>query len=179
MWGLSRDSGDGVVATAPTNGTGLFAAGGFAIRANGQILSSNTSGVGADITGSNVGLIGRASGVPLLLTDNRNNVIFWVDSAGNVNHAGFSNQFARIAGGALIRSFSPKTTLPTVEDTGTAQLANGAAVVRLDATFIASIEPSARIACSSHPTGTRTDCSWRKRQRTASSCAKHKAVARP
>jgi hypothetical protein len=39
-----------------------------------------------------------------------------------------------------VKSFNPKTTLPTVEDTGTAQLVAGAAAVRLDPTFAASID---------------------------------------
>jgi hypothetical protein len=39
-----------------------------------------------------------------------------------------------------VTAFSPQTTLPTVEDTGTAQLVGGSAAVRLDPVFAASID---------------------------------------
>jgi len=53
------------------------------------------------------------------------------------------NNFARIRGVGLVKTFSPRTAAPTVEDTGTAQLGDGEAAVRLDPVFAASMEPRA------------------------------------
>ena len=43
----------------------------------------------------------------------------------------YGNLTATVGGGSA-RSFSASSTQPTVEDTGTAQLVNGVALVRLD-----------------------------------------------
>jgi hypothetical protein len=45
-----------------------------------------------------------------------------------------------VSGGATVKSFGARTSSPTIEDTGSAQLVNGAAVVRLDPTFAASLD---------------------------------------
>ncbi len=52
-----------------------------------------------------------------------------------------------------VRSFSAHSTQPTVEDTGTAQLVAGAAGVRLDPAFAASIEPTAAYRVFVTPNG--------------------------
>ena len=52
-----------------------------------------------------------------------------------------------------MKSYSAKSTLPTVEDTGTAALVRGAAVVRLDPTFAASVDPNASYRVFLTPNG--------------------------
>ena len=73
----------------------------------------------------------------------RGNRLFLVDGYGNVSYKGTLQSLARTVGGGTARSFGTDSTQPTIEDTGTAQLVRGAAVVRLDPAFAASIEPSA------------------------------------
>jgi hypothetical protein len=140
-YGLYADaygSGSGVYISADT-GYGLidYTSGSVPIYAR------NSAGNGADIEGTYIGIIGRApasGGFPLVLTDENGNNLFYVDGAGNVSYAGGLFNFARVKGGATVKSFSAKMTLPTVEDTGTAQLVGGVASVRLDPTFAASID---------------------------------------
>jgi hypothetical protein len=152
------DAGDGVDASS-NSGTALYAQalggtagdfespdGGYGVIANANgsvaLYGNNANGNGSDIEGTYIGIIGRApasGGFPLVATDQNSNDLFFVDGAGNVSYSGGLFHFAKV-GGALVKSFSPNTTQPTVEDTGTAQLAGGAAAVRLDPTFAASID---------------------------------------
>jgi hypothetical protein len=75
----------------------------------------------------------------LVATDANANTVFQVDGHGNVSAASYS-YLSSTASGGKARSFSAATTQPTIEDTGTAQLVSGVAVVRLDPTFAASID---------------------------------------
>jgi hypothetical protein len=52
--------------------------------------------------------------------------------------------FARTPGGRRAGTFSARATQPTIEDTGTARLVNGTAVVALDAAFSATIDRAAK-----------------------------------
>jgi hypothetical protein len=128
--GLST-SGEGVLAVSDS-GTALLADSG-----TGSAMIAHSTG--------NFVVIARgpasAAAFPLLLENNNGHTTFFVDGLGNLFTHGSLQSFARTAGGATVTSFSPKTTLPTVEDTGTAQLVGGAAMVRLDPVFAASIEP--------------------------------------
>jgi hypothetical protein len=150
-------TGYGVVGNAP-NGIGVYGSsadnyGGYFISQVGYgvfsnttggvaIVGRNSSGNASDIQGSSIGLLGRAptTGYPLVLTDATPNTLFQVDGHGNVSYAGSLTHFAATVGGGKARSFSASTTQPTIEDTGTAQLVSGVAVVRLDPTFAASID---------------------------------------
>jgi hypothetical protein len=124
-----------------TNGAGLdaFSESGTAVFATSDNVTDRRAALFAF---GHVALQGMApsEGFPLRLTDTDGNVVFAVDGAGNVQAAGAVTSRARIAAGTTITAFSPKTTLPTVEDSGTAQLAGGSAVVRLDPTFAAAID---------------------------------------
>jgi len=133
------DEGNGIYVSASGSGYGIssYTNGGLAI------FASNSNGIGSDLEGSYIGIVGRApasGGYPMVLTDSNENDVFYVDGTGNVYYAGGLISYARVKGGGNIRSFSTKTTLPTVEDTGTAELVNGMAQVRLDPTFAASID---------------------------------------
>jgi hypothetical protein len=149
--GVQGNSGGGsaVAGFGSGSATGLYASSGsgygLIAYAGGSdaIYGSNSNGNGADVSGTYIGIIGRApsTAYPLLLTDANANDVFWVDGTGNVHYHGNLESFTRIATGATVSGFSAKTTLPTVEDTGTAQLVGGTATIRLDPAFAASIDP--------------------------------------
>lgn len=137
----SATSGTGVHATAST-GYAVLAqtSGGAGVPA---MLASINNGNAADLRASYIGVVSRtpAGGFPIVATnpDGTSN-LFYVDGSGNVSYHGGLFHFAAIGRGAAVKSFSPNSTQPTVEDTGTAQLVAGAAAVRLDPTFAASID---------------------------------------
>jgi hypothetical protein len=81
-----------------------------------------------------------ANGFPFLASDLKGDEVFRVDGSGIVSSKGGFETFIQTRGGATVNSFSPIATRPTVEDSGTATLARGAAAVRLDPTFAAAIE---------------------------------------
>jgi hypothetical protein len=147
----SSGSGDGIY-TYSTSGTALDAET-YGSRA---IIATNHNGDGSDISGTYIGMIGRApasGGYPLLLTDQNGQDLFFVDGAGNVFYSGSLNTFARTSGGGTVNSYAPQTAVPTVEDYGTAQLVAGAAAVRLDPTFASSIDPNAGYRVFITPSG--------------------------
>jgi hypothetical protein len=112
---------------------------------NDALVARNSNGNGSDTEGTYIGIIGRApasGGYPLVLTDQYSNDVFQVDGQGNVLYSGSIGSYARVRGGAVIKAFSTKTTRPTVEDTGSAQLTDGTATVRLESAFASSIDVS-------------------------------------
>ncbi len=145
----SADNGIGVEGNSNLNYAGYFNSGsGYGVFANSQsnvaLVGRTANGNASDIQGSNIGLLGRspAAGYPLVLTDATPNTLFQVDGHGNVSYTGSLTHVGSISGGGKARSFSAVATRPTVEDSGTAQLVSGVAVVRLDPTFAASIDLS-------------------------------------
>jgi hypothetical protein len=112
------------------------------------INSGGGYGYGGHFSGNYGGVWGEApaGGFPIVATNAAQphpQTVFYVDGNGNIAYTGSLKPFALTADGATVQAYSPKTTLPTVEDTGTAQLAGGTAAVRLDPTFAKSIEPGA------------------------------------
>lgn len=104
---------------------------------------NNANGDGTDIRGTYIGIIGRApasGGFPIALTDQDGNNLFWVDGAGDVFYRGSLNSFARTRFGDLANAYEAKSASPMVEDTGSAQLVNGAVVVNLDPAFAQTID---------------------------------------
>lgn len=137
----------GVFGYGPTDGmrgatstglgvVGTSAAGGVAIYGNG--------GNGADVTGGYLGLIGRAPAgggtFPLVLTDSVGNNLLYVNGNGDLFYHGSLAHFSQVSGGAPVASFSATATRPSIEDTGTARLISGQAVVRLDPAFARAID---------------------------------------
>jgi hypothetical protein len=112
------------------------------------ILGTNANGDGAEFAGSYIGLIGRSptTGYPMDLVDENYNNLFLVDGYGNATVAanltvlGTLNGAVRTAEGSRVSAFVAKTAAPTIEDTGTAQLSDGGAAVRLDPAFASSID---------------------------------------
>jgi len=72
---------------------------------------------------------------PVLVHDENGANLFYIDDSGNVTYHGTLTQSVRTRSGNFARGYASSNTAPTMEDTGTAQLVNGAAVVRLDSAF--------------------------------------------
>jgi hypothetical protein len=163
VYGDSSSSGFGVVGYSGTgsgvnaesaSGTALlaYAHAGIAIRAdtfgsNFSVVgvSDTLEGNGADFEGGRFGIIGRAlpSGFPLVLTDSSGKNVFYVNGTGDVYSTGNFYTLARTRNGATLSSFTARSTEPTVEDSGSAQLTAGFAAVRLDPNFAAAVDTSA------------------------------------
>ncbi len=141
---LSASAGTGIAVEA-TNSTG---------SSNPAVYASNANGNGGDLRGSYIGVIGRslATGFPIVATDNNSNNLFFVDGSGNVSYHGGLFHFARI-NGAVVKTFSPNATQPTLEDSGSAQLTDGGAAVRLDPLFTASIDTASSYRVFLTPNG--------------------------
>jgi hypothetical protein len=105
--------------------------------------TNSASSYGGRFTGGYGGIWGRtpSTGYPIVATDSSNNTVFDVDGQGDVSFAGNMYTLFAATDGALLKGYSTKTTAPTVEDTGSAQLVGGAAIVRLDPAFAKSIDP--------------------------------------
>jgi hypothetical protein len=162
--GLAFASGVGSYGFSST-GSGVEAFANTGIGLNAQTTSSNSNpavyahnfaGNAGDFGGTYIGLIGRApaSGFPLVATNSDGSAnLFWVDGAGNVAYRGGLSHFTSVKSGATVKSFTPTSAAPTVEDTGTAQLVGGAAAVRLDPTFAESIDTTAAYRVFVTPNG--------------------------
>jgi hypothetical protein len=101
---------------------------------------TNTNGNGADVTGTYIGLVARANSFPLVATNSAGSNLFYVDGNGNVFYHGSLSHFASTVTGAEASVYSPESTRPAIEDTGTARLVDGHATVALDPTFAATID---------------------------------------
>lgn len=132
---FSSTTGTGVRASSVT-GFGLVALTGGSVGA--YVVNSN--GNGADVQGSYVGLLGRSNSYPLLLTNAAAADVFFVDGSGNVYSHGTYRTFVATRQGRDATAYSTATTTPSVEDSGTAELIDGAASVRFDPAFAASID---------------------------------------
>lgn len=137
----------GVTATS-SSGTGMYATSGTGYAIEGHAGGSvgayvtNSNGNGADVTGTYIGLVARgpSSGFPLVVTDSSGNNLFYVTGTGDVYYHGGIHTFAVTSSGTQALAYSTQTTRPNIQDTGTAQLANGRAVVTLDTTFARTID---------------------------------------
>ncbi len=139
VYAQATGTGSAMVASA-SSGYGLISR----TAGNVPIFAQNTSGNAGDFHGSYIGIVARtpAAGFPFVATDPSGNDLFYVDGSGNVSYKGGLFTFAHLQNGGVAQAYSPKTTAPTIEDTGTAELVNGFAAVRLDPTFSASIDPT-------------------------------------
>jgi hypothetical protein len=99
---------------------------------------------GGDITGGYIGVIGRApqgtGAFPLVLTDQFGNDLDFTNGNGDLFVHGSYNNFARVRNGNIVVSYGATSASPSVEDTGTAQMVNGVAMVKLDSAFAHSID---------------------------------------
>jgi hypothetical protein len=91
------------------------------------------SGNGSDVTGGYVGLLGRSNNYPLALTDANGNSLIYADSFGNLYLHGqvYPQSFAR-SGGSASTPYVRPSARPSIEDTGTADLVNGQAIIPLN-----------------------------------------------
>jgi hypothetical protein len=101
----------------------------------------NYNGNGADVSGTYIGVIGRATSFPFVATDPSANDLFWVTGTGQVFAHGY-NTFAPTRTGGSATAYGTEAASPTMEDNGTAQLVNGSATIKLDGTFAQTIDAS-------------------------------------
>ncbi len=104
------------------------------------IYGNAPDGNGAEISGSNIGLVGRSNNFPLWLSDLSGHEVFHVDQEGNVFYGGGLVSENAAFGRGTVTAYSSKLTVPTVEDTGTAQLVGSQATVRLDPVYAAAVD---------------------------------------
>jgi hypothetical protein len=144
--GLQAASGSGVpiVAISESSAPAIESFGSTGLAYYGITSSGN----GADIQGTYIGVLGRSpdcSGgttYPFVATDQHGNNLMFTDCAGNMYiHGGYGN-FSKTRGGNIAMSFTSKVASPTVEDTGTGHLVNGIAMVQLDPAFAHTIDAS-------------------------------------
>jgi hypothetical protein len=140
--GISYTANPGIYALAGT-GDGLYASAATGVGGEAAVVGNNSSGNGADITGTYIGIISRTpqgTGFPFVSTDSGNNNLFYTDSAGDVFYHGGLFSFARTRGGNNATTYETKAAIPSIDDWGSAQLVNGATTVRLDPTFAQTLD---------------------------------------
>ena len=142
--GFNSNNGSGVYGQTQT-GAGIngYANSGFGIQgysASGDGIVVYGGNNGSDITGSYIGLLGRASSFPFVATDPNGNDLAYLDINGNMFVHGTYNTFAAIGHRQAVTGYAAKSTSPTVEDVGSAHLAGGVANVPLDPAFARSID---------------------------------------
>jgi hypothetical protein len=164
VWGHddSSDGGTGNVGVAgsSTNGVGVSGSSSSNVGVQGSSgswfgvagtssfigLYGNSGDRGLDVAGANIGLIGRAPAgggtFPLVLTDSVGNDLDFTNGNGDMYVHGTYNNFSKTRNGNFVVSYGATTTSPSVEDTGTAQLVNGVALVKLDSAFAHAIDMS-------------------------------------
>jgi hypothetical protein len=164
VWGHddSTDGGGGNVGVAGSSTYGVGVSGSSSSNSGVKGSSSSWFGVagystfigiygnsgqrGLDVVGANFGLIGRAPAgggtYPLLLTDSAGNDLDFTNGNGDLFVHGTYNNFAKTRNGNIVVAYSATTTSPSIEDTGSAQLINGVAMVKLDSAFAHSIDLS-------------------------------------
>jgi hypothetical protein len=118
VYGANSGGGNALHGYAPSGGVGAFAQGSVGMRAE-------TLATGGDVFEG---------------TDRNLVPVFYVDDAGNIGYHGTLVKFLRVPGGVSVSAFAPTATRPSVEDTGTAQLIHGQAIVRLDPAFARAID---------------------------------------
>ncbi len=147
----STNASGGVLGNATTgNGVDGMSESGYGVTATTETGSSalevyNAKGTyGVFAEAPKIGLLGYSlAGDPLSLVGQNGGTVFFVDSTGNVHYSGMLESDTRAGNGTTIASFSPRSTRPTVEDTGNARLTGGGASVAFDPALAASIDTSA------------------------------------
>lgn len=146
LFALNADANPAVVADASTgdaiDATAGHGSGIVALRAQND-GDNGSDGNGADITGSYIGVIARnvaGQNYPLVVADTNGTDLMYVDASGNLFYNGSLINFARTSGGNVATTYGERSTSPTIDDNGTAQLVNGSATVQLDPVFAHSID---------------------------------------
>lgn len=141
----SAAAGFGVYGTGGNGIGGLFTNGANGSSGVGKVLTFGLH-PGAIIGGVDDGAIITSGkfGNPLSVygydTSGNNTGYVLVDSTGNVNYSGSLIGPSATRTGAVVTTYATKATQSNIEDSGTAQLVAGAAVVRLDPLYAQSID---------------------------------------
>ncbi len=144
VWGHddSTDGGQGNVGVAGSSTYGVGVSGsspGFL-----AVLGNSPGGQGGAFVGGFLGMVGESPGgtdrFPLLLTDLNGNQLDYTNGNGDIFVHGSYNNFARVRSGNIVMSYGTTSSAPSVEDNGSAQMVNGVAMVKLDATLAHAID---------------------------------------
>jgi len=152
VFGITKGSNGSGVSGQAGGGYGVsgFSSGGTAIYGSdsgsgGLAGAFHSSGEGVDIFAETIGLyVGVPGGntyYPLFLVGGGQSA-FYVDGNGDIYYRGNANSVARTRDGLSATAYNTKTTAPTLEDTGTAQLIGGVSTVRLDPLCARTIDAS-------------------------------------
>jgi len=128
--------------TGSSSGSGIYgvnSGGGYAVHG----YSPGTNGTGVFAQGNAIGLLVQSTNGHLISAVDHNFVqVFYVDQSGNIGYHGTLTHFVSIGAGHSIVQYTPSSTRPALEDTGTARLIYGSATVRFDQSFARSINPA-------------------------------------
>jgi hypothetical protein len=125
--GVLGNGGTGVEGDATTGGEG--------------VVGFTTTGVGVDgYASSGYGMVAQSELTPFAAEDGSGNVVLNIDANGNIHTAGKIEPLIATSRGSVVSAFTPRTTMDVLEDFGSASIANGSGVVRLDPAFSAAIE---------------------------------------
>jgi len=144
------------VAGFSTSGAGLFSQGNY-----GLLTFSSGTAIYANNTGTGTAIIAVSNGGDLYTGTNAvtDQQLFSIDDSGNEILAGtltLSGQpiiRTTTSVGKSIVAYSARTSSPTLEDFGSAQLVNGQAYVPLESTFATTIDPRTKYMVFLSPQG--------------------------
>jgi hypothetical protein len=144
VWGSGKSTGPGVYALNTSTGEGLLVRNSAGTSAYAADISNTTSGSGFGLVSQadSYAIVGRSNANPLGLTDDSDNLVFRVDSAGDVYYNGTLNSEARTRSGYTASTYSARMSTPTVEDVGTGNIVNGQGLVRLDPVLVEQMDRS-------------------------------------
>jgi len=134
--GIYTSTSGGNAITATTYGTSVWAL--VAQSSNGSGVQVTGGSRGIDSTGGYIGVVGRSPQFPFAAADSNGNIVFYVDTSGNLYTKGTVSSASAIRN--AVTSYA-RTTAPAIEDTGTAHLAYGVATVHLSPSFAREIDP--------------------------------------
>ena len=145
-----------IEASSLGNGEGVDSFTGGELAGRFENNGASPQGDGVEMYGQYIGLISRApasGGYPEVLTDLNNNDLFFVDGSGNVFYHGGLFNFLRTRDGNVAKSYGAVSTVPSVEDSGTARLSGGVAQVAFNPAFARSIDGQAQYQVMLTPDG--------------------------
>jgi hypothetical protein len=152
-------SGSGLAGFSTSGAGGFFQSGTY-----GVLTFSSETAIYADATGPSPGnavmaVAGGINGVLVGVNASSGHDVVSIDNAGNEILAGTLTQSGQpmirttTSSGHTVAAYSARTSSPTLEDFGEAQLSNGQAFVALDPTFGATIDQHAKYMVFVSPQG--------------------------
>jgi hypothetical protein len=153
--------GDGAHVLASNGNGAVISNGSYTQNGIDAVTSNDSVRFGEIVGGKSFGLIAvtgaGTGGYPLEASSaNSSGTVtgfFYVDGGGSVHYTGTLQSYAHTRNGANVTAYETKSTQASVEDSGTAQLVAGSAVVHLDPAFAQSIDLSSAYRIFLTPNG--------------------------